>query len=84
MKINPYLCNRILLLKQYEIFKEVWGIIWEFNGIGEFISFTMGRILGVIIFFGGIYLLIKCSSTDAETLPEHDYEPIPASFYQYE
>ena len=65
-------------------FKEVWGIIWEFNGIGEFISFTMGRILGVIIFFGGIYLLIKCSSTDAETLPEHDYEPIPASFYQCE
>ena len=65
-------------------FKEVWGIIWEFNGIGEFISFTMGRILGVIIFFGGIYLLIKCSNTDAETLPEHDYEPIPASFYQYE
>ena len=34
--------------------------------------------------FGGIYLLIKCSSTDAETLPEHDYEPIPASFYQYD
>ena len=26
-----------------KFFKEVWGIIWEFNGIGEFISFTMGR-----------------------------------------
>ena len=56
-------------------FKEVWGIIWEFNGIGEFISFTMGRILGVIIFFGGIYLLIKCSSSDASKVPDHDYEP---------
>ena len=65
-------------------FKEVWGIIWEFNGIGEFISFMVGRLLGVIIFFGGMYLLVKCSGSDASTLPEHDYEPYPASFYQYE
>ena len=25
--------------------------------------------------FGGIYLLIKCTSSDASTVPEHDYEP---------
>jgi NADH:ubiquinone oxidoreductase subunit H len=65
-------------------YKEVWGIIWEFNGIGEYISFMVGRLLGVIIFFGGMYLLVKCSGSDASTLPEHDYEPYPASFYQYE
>ena len=43
-------------------YKEVWGIIWEFNSISEFISFMIGRLLGVIIFFGSIYLLIKCNS----------------------
>ena len=41
-------------------YKKVWGIIWEFNSISEFISFTVGRSLGVIIFFGGIFLLVKC------------------------
>ena len=65
-------------------FKEVWGIIWEFNGIGEYISFMFGRLLGVIIFFGGIYLLIKCSNSDATTVPEQDPDPYPASFYQYD
>ena len=42
-------------------FKEVWGFIWKFNSIGEFISFTIGRFLGVVIFIGCIYLLIKCA-----------------------
>ena len=65
-------------------YKEVWGIIWEFISIGEYVSFCIGRLLGVIIFFGGMYLLVKCSGSDASTLPEHDYEPYPASFYQYE
>ena len=66
-------------------YKEVWGIIWEFNSIGEYVSFCIGRLLGVIIFFGGIYLLIKCSSSDATTeQATSDYEPIPASFYQYD
>ncbi len=63
-------------------YKEVWGIIWEFNSI---VSFCIGRLLGVIIFFGGIYLLIKCSSSDATTeQTTSDYEPIPANFYQYD
>jgi NADH:ubiquinone oxidoreductase subunit H len=66
-------------------YKEVWGIIWEFNSIGEYVSFCIGRLLGVIIFFGGIYLLIKCSSSDATTeQTTSDYEPIPVSFYQYD
>jgi hypothetical protein len=65
-------------------YKEVWGIIWEFNSIGEYISFCLGRVLGAIIFFVGLFLLIKCCGDDAETLPEHDYEPIRASFYQYD
>ena len=64
-------------------YKEVWGIIWEFNGIGEYISFMVERLLGVVIFFGGMFLLVKCSGSDATTLPEHDYKPYPASFYQY-
>jgi hypothetical protein len=65
-------------------YKEVWGIIWEFNSIGEYVSFCIGRLLGVIIFFGGLYLLVECSGSDAETESTCDYEPIPASFYQYE
>ncbi len=65
-------------------YKEVWGIIWEFNSIGEYISFCLGRVLGAIIFFVGLFLLVKCCADDAETIPEHDYEPIPASFYQYD
>ncbi len=65
-------------------YKEVWGIIWEFNSIGEYISFCLGRVLGAIIFFVGLFLLVKCCGDDAETLPKHDYEPIPASFYYYE
>lgn len=42
-------------------FKEVWGIIWEFNSLSEYASFMFGRLLGAIVFFGGIYLLVKCS-----------------------
>jgi hypothetical protein len=38
-------------------YKEVWGIIWEFNSIGEYLSFTLGRVLGVIIFFVVLYFL---------------------------
>ena len=65
-------------------YKEVWGIIWEFNGIGEYISFVAGRILGVIIFVGMCYFLVKCTNICGEDLPEHDYKPIPAEFYQYQ
>jgi hypothetical protein len=39
-------------------FKEVWGFIFEFNSVGEYISFMLGRLLGVIIFIGFILLLI--------------------------
>ena len=65
-------------------YKEVWGIIWEFNGIGEYVSFLLGRLLGVVIFFGLCYFLITCSGICDNDLPEHDYEPIPAEFYQYQ
>jgi uncharacterized membrane protein len=40
-------------------YKEVWGIIWEFNSIGEYVSFCIGRLLGVIIFFVVLYLLLE-------------------------
>ena len=46
-------------------YKNIWGFIWDFNSVGDFISFTMGRILVVIIFFGCIYLLIKCVGSDS-------------------
>ena len=51
----------IIIDRHMRFYKEVGGIIWEFNSIGEYLSFTLGRVLGVIIFFGGLYLLCKCS-----------------------
>lgn len=42
-------------------FKKIWGIIWEFDSIGEYASFMMGRLLGVITLIVAAYLLIKCS-----------------------
>lgn len=39
-------------------FKEVWGFIFEFNSIGEYLSFLFGRLIGLIIFIGIIILII--------------------------
>ena len=36
--------------------KEVWGILWEFNSIAEYIAFTLGRIFGIIIIGIIIYI----------------------------
>ena len=33
-------------------YKEVWGIIWEFNSIGEYICFCLGRLLAILLFAG--------------------------------
>jgi len=65
-------------------YKEVWGIIWEFNGIGEYISFCIGRVIGVIIFFGGIFLLSKCENLKPEITEENTYEVIDESVYTYD
>lgn len=63
-------------------YKEVWGIIWEFNSIGEYVWFIIGRIIGFIIFIGLMYLIAM--SVESEDLqPKTDYEVIPASFYEY-
>jgi len=35
-------------------FKEFNGFFFEFNSIGEYMSFLFGRLLGIIIFFGAI------------------------------
>ena len=65
-------------------YKEVWGIIWEFNSIGEYISFCIGRLLGAIIFFVGMYLFVKCHNTDATTeKTTNEYEVKDASYYRY-
>ena len=63
-------------------YKEVWGIIWEFNGIGEYISFIAGRVVGAIIFVGMMYLLVTCSGANDE---KNDYEQdkYPAEYYYY-
>ena len=53
--------NSLIVDNHMRFYKEFWGIICEFDSIGEFISFTLGRVLGAIIFFGGLYLLCKCS-----------------------
>ena len=39
-------------------YKEVWGIIWEFNSIAEYIAFTIGRLIGLIII--GVIIYIYC------------------------
>jgi hypothetical protein len=64
-------------------YKEVWGITWEFNSIGEYAGFIFGRILGVIIFIGLMYLLLTFVGSGEESTPESDYEVIPASVYEY-
>ena len=43
-------------------YKEVWGIIWEFNSIGDYISFCIGRLLGIIISVEYIFLLSAIAS----------------------
>ena len=66
-------------------YKEVWGIIWEFNSIGEYISFCIGRLLGAIIFFVGMYLFVKCDNTEATTeKTTNEYEVKDASYYRYQ
>ena len=66
-------------------YKEVWGIIWEFNSIGEYISFCIGRLLGAIIFFVGMYLLVECDNSNATTENStSEYEVKDASYYRYQ
>lgn len=38
-------------------FKEVCGFIFEFNSWGEYFSFLLGRLIGVVIFIGILLLL---------------------------
>lgn len=65
-------------------YKEMFGIIWEFNGIGEYLSFIVGRIIGAIIFIAVMWFLIFHTNVfDDDSLPEWPYEPLPAGFYQY-
>lgn len=65
-------------------YKQVWGIIWEFNSLGEYACFVIGRIIGTIIVFGGMYLLVTCDSSDVTTEDTTvNYEVIPASTYEY-
>ena len=39
-------------------FKEFNGFIFEFKSFGEYFGFLIGRLLGVIIFFGVIFLIL--------------------------
>ena len=39
-------------------YKEVWGIIWEFNSISEYLGFQFGRLCGLIIVIAAIYLYV--------------------------
>ena len=49
-----YLCTQN---KQcMRLFKEVWGIIWEFDSVSDYAAFTLGRVLGAIIFIALILL----------------------------
>ena len=42
---------------QMRFYKEAWGLMFEFNSIGEYVGFVLGRVLGVIIFIGILLLL---------------------------
>ena len=65
-------------------YKQVWGIFWEFNSIGEYVWFVIGRIIGTIIFLVGMYLFVTCDSSDVTNQNTTDeYEVIPASVYEY-
>lgn len=48
-------------------YKQVWGIIWEFNSMSEYVWFIIGRVIGCIIFFFGMYLLATYDSFDQLT-----------------
>ena len=48
-------------------YKQVWGIIWEFNSMAEYACFVIGRIIGCIIFFFSMYLLATYDSFDQLT-----------------
>ena len=37
-------------------YKEVWGIIWEFNSIDEYISFCAGRVLAWVLVIGAFLI----------------------------
>ena len=56
-------CSQVYLLAvtknrlSMRFFKEVWGFIIEFNSIGDYLSFMLGRLLGVIIIVGILILL---------------------------
>ena len=41
---------------QVRFFKEAWGFLFEFNSIGEYLSFLLGRVIGVVIFVGILFL----------------------------
>jgi hypothetical protein len=42
---------------QVRFFKEAWGFLFEFNSIGEYLSFLLGRVIGVVIFVGILFLI---------------------------
>jgi len=64
-------------------YKQVWGIIWEFNSIADFIAFSIGRLLAVVVFIALVYFLSTCESLKPEETPDGGYKPIPAEFYEY-
>ena len=45
--------------KAMRFYKQVWGIIWEFNSIWEYVQFLIGRLIGTVIFVVIVYLLYK-------------------------
>jgi len=37
-------------------YKQVWGIIWEFNSISEYLEFCAGRVLAWVLVIGGFLI----------------------------
>ena len=51
-KINK---KKVINMRFYQ---EWGGFIWEYNSIGEFLKVLLGRLIGMVLGFGVLYLII--------------------------
>lgn len=58
-------------------YKQVWGIIWEFNSINEYLEFCAGRVLAWVLVIGGflIWAFFIYEPTPYEKMIIEDNEP---------
>jgi hypothetical protein len=64
-------------LKIMRFYKQVWGIIWEFNSISEYLEFCAGRVLAWVLVIGAclFYYFFIYEPTPYEKMIIEDNEP---------